>query len=127
MIPLVVQDLYLRTQITGFSCQIVRRGLEAVWYGHLQPVSSNINYKIAVWYRLGETPKVWVRSPSLDKTTPQLAEDGSLDLSLEGIEDWRPNQLIVKTILPWTANWLNSYESWRATGQWPKPAEPALT
>jgi hypothetical protein len=127
VIPLVVQDLYMRTQTTGFSCQIVRRGLEAVWYGHLQPTSSSINYKIVVWYRLGETPKVWVRSPNLAKETPQLGEDGSLDLSREGSEDWRPNQLIVKTFLPWAANWLDSYENWLATGLWPTPAEPVLT
>jgi hypothetical protein len=127
MIPLVIQDLYLRTHLAGFSCRVVRRGLEAIWYGNLQPSSDAGRYKIALWYRLGETPKVWIRSPILSKETPQLCENGSLDLTLEGVEDWRPNQLIVETILPWTTNWLASYERWLVNGQWSHPATPLST
>ena len=32
--------------------------------------------------------------------------------------EWTPDMAIAETIIPWTIDWLASYEGWRATGEW---------
>lgn len=33
-------------------------------------------------------------------------------------DEWSPQMLLAETTVPWTIDWLASYEGWRATGKW---------
>ena len=58
----------------------------------------------------GQLPHVYYTGP------------GALDVVLcmfdPDADEWSPYSNIAETTLPWTVEWLASYEGWRATGQW---------
>lgn len=104
-----------------FQCEW-RRG-KARWLGPVKPSGVSEEYRVRVEYGLGESPKVWVLSPSLrarDGCTsiPHTYPGPRPCLFLPGSGEWRPDHYISDTIIPWTSLWLFHYEVWQATGQW---------
>jgi hypothetical protein len=65
-------------------------------------------------------PKITVLEPSLrqpdEPPLPHVFKGDRLCVHFPG--EWRANQLIATTILPWTSEWLLHYEIWKATGEW---------
>jgi hypothetical protein len=91
------------------------------WVGPLQPTPISRVYKVKVEYQAGWTrPKVTVLEPPLREpdgpALPHVFPGEKLCLHFPG--EWRPNQLIASTIMPWISEWLLHYEIWKATGEW---------
>jgi hypothetical protein len=109
-------------------------GLWAAWEGYLRP--NMRRYKVRVVYfpwramddfviknhavtvtvldpviGLGRRPP-HVYSNEADPSMPRLC------LFDPAADEWSPAQLIARTILPWTAEWLFCFEGWEATGEW---------
>ena len=90
------------------------------WVGTIQPTQLSRCYTVEVLYSLGQFPEVRVIDPP-----PEPDEDGFLPhtfsnktLCLHEDHEWRLDQLIPNTILPWAAEWLYFYEFWKVTGKW---------
>jgi hypothetical protein len=65
-------------------------------------------------------PKIAVLEPRLrDPDGPPLPHVFEGDrLCLHFPKEWRADQMIATTIMPWTSEWLLHYEIWKATGEW---------
>lgn len=93
------------------------------WTGDIQPTDASCRYRIAISYRLEQTPKVNVLSPRLvdrgdGKPIPHRHKEGNLCLYLTNSGEWTIDQYIAETFVPWTSLWLYYYEVWLATGEW---------
>jgi hypothetical protein len=124
-------------------------GGRATWFGLL--VGMARPYRVMIEYGpptrdqslplLARIPLVRVLSPRLE---PQwnAAEEAPLphvffdpsDLTLSPLclfdpdkNEWSPADLISRTTLPWTVDWLVCYEGWLATGLWHGGGRHALT
>ncbi len=121
------------------SFEVVRReGEFAIWQGTLKPLMRT--YTVAIIYRvpmvleridlLSMQPRVRVLSPRL---TPRRGDpegdlphvywvDGDpiplLCLFDPDTTEWTPSDLLSRTTVPYTSDWLACYEGWRATGSW---------
>lgn len=115
-------------------------GWLVIWDGCLRPLAQT--YRIQVSYinksRLGEIklrpwfPQVWLRHPKLemrsdlpDEPIPHLYAPAGGDFTRSGLclfdpdqDEWSQDLAIAETTLPWTIDWLVSYEGWHATGEW---------
>jgi hypothetical protein len=109
-----------------------RVGNQAIWEGRFRPSPSCATYLVRIEALSGQRPWVSVLDPTLRMERDQWFEThrfshGGLCLHLR--EEWRPNQFIADTIVPWTAFWLINYEYWLASGEWlgggqhPEPRE----
>jgi hypothetical protein len=111
-----------------------------IWFGELTAVQKP--YRIAVEYGLSINPTtdpMFRRFPVVRVLEPKLrpnykaSEEGPLphvyfdttDLTNSALclfdplaNEWSTNDFISLTTIPWTCDWLASYESWRATGKW---------
>lgn len=99
-----------------------RRG-RARWLGPVKPSAMSEEYRVRVEYGIGESPKAWVLSPSLRprdgcNSIPHTYPGPRPCVFLPGSDEWRPDQYISDTIIPWTSLWLFYYEVWHATGEW---------
>ena len=118
---MAIQDGHIRALFPQFNrCR--RGGGRAIWRGTLQPQKSSPLYQIEIQYRHKKVPKVRVLSPKLAPNAPHLYKDGSLCLYWPKEWQWNANELIAKTILPWTASWLFFYELWLDCGIWFGPS-----
>jgi hypothetical protein len=120
ILNLSVQGLHIQNRFPNFACRI-QNGL-GIWRGYLQPRLASPNYLIEVQYQLNEIPKVWVLSPSLHPDAVHLYADKTLCLYWPKEWDWKGDQIIAETILPWTGSWLYYYELWLDTGKWLGPS-----
>lgn len=120
VISLALQDAHIRQCFPAFSRHISRG--HAVWRGALQPRRNSPAYHVRVSYKLKKVPKVQILSPSLVTGTGHLYPDGSLCLYWPKEWQWRADQLIAETIIPWSASWLFFYELWLDTGEWLGPS-----
>lgn len=120
VINLAIQDLNIRGKFPDFICNF--NSGEAIWHGLLQPRFTSPKYMIEIRYKLKQTPKVWVLSPPLVPDAVHLYKEKNLCLYWPKEWSWQPNQLIAKTIIPWTASWLFFYELWLDTGEWFGPS-----
>ncbi|MFI7691622.1 hypothetical protein ACIBQ6_21320 [Nonomuraea sp. NPDC049655] len=87
----------------------------------LQPTPASRTYTIRLVYRHGRRPCVTVVDPPLAlhpdaRALPHVYPKDELCLYYPG--QWSHDMLLAKTILPWTAEWLNHYELWLITGRW---------
>ena len=57
-------------------------------------------------------------SPWPGKPLPHMYDQKTLCLYYPAAREWRPDQLIATTIVPWTTTWLFFYEVWCMTGEW---------
>jgi hypothetical protein len=120
--------------------EVVRRqGTSATWRGPLRPLFQTfvveISYRAPVVVELLDNrrlqPRVRIISPRL-RPRPRDPEgqlphvyyvgDDPLDVVLcmfdPDSDEWSPMMTIAETTVPWTIDWLTSYEGWRATGDW---------
>jgi hypothetical protein len=112
----------------------IRRS-EVNWDGSLTPTDGSRIYRIKLTYKPHDRPRVWVIDPGLqnghdDKPVLHIYPDGDLCLYQPFKREWRPNDYIAETIVPWTSLWLYYYEVWQAIGEWlgggehPVPRKP---
>lgn len=91
---------------------------QKAWFGVLQPTSRSPQYLVKVSYQPYSAPKVEVIRPALRLNPKHTYSDGSLCLYWPAGETWRGQNILAKTILIWTAEWLYCYEVWLASGEW---------
>lgn len=106
----------------GFRCRIERRrnGTVLVCRGEVQPTSLNERYRVRIEYRTRKRPQVWVESPKLvrrkdDERIPHTFSD---DRPCLFKHEFRSDEWLARTIVPWLELWLFFYETWRVTGEW---------
>lgn len=104
-----------------FDCR-VRDGLLTA-EGDIRPTARSVAYRVWIEYRAGEPPEVHVLSPKLEPREegghlPHVYPGDRLCLYLPGADEWTPDQSLAYTIVPWTAEWLFFYETWRVLGVW---------
>lgn len=118
---------------------VYRSGPLAVWQGPLRPLFREFTVRIV--YRAPlvielldprrNQPRVSVIDPLLrprpgdpEGQLPHVyyVGDGPLDVVLcmfdPETDEWSPEMPLAETTVPWTVDWLASYEGWRATGKW---------
>lgn len=117
---LSIQDMHVRRQFPDFSCSMENGG--AIWVGPIQPRLTSPKYATEIRYKLKQIPKVWVLFPPLAPDAAHIYREKNLCLYWPKEWKWQPNQLIAKTIIPWTASWLYYYELWLDTGEWHGPS-----
>lgn len=105
----------------SFRCA-VEKGL-LVCRGSIRPTEVNATYAVRIEYRAKEPPEVFVESPALKRRDPERPIPHTYPgdrpcLYLPGAEEWRSDQHIATTIVPWLSEWLFYYEVWRATDEW---------
>lgn len=114
-------------------------GGRATWRGPLRPLlqtfTVEISYRAPLVIELLDNrrlqPRVRIISPALRprRGDPEGAlphvyylGDGPLDVVLcmfdPDSDEWSPMMRVAETTVPWTIDWLTSYEGWRATGKW---------
>lgn len=96
---------------------------QLVSIGTLCPDELSATYTIRISQRGGERPDVRVLEPQLrrrtpDERIPHMYEQARLCLYLPGAREWRFQDPIALTIVPWSSLWLYFYEVWHATGEW---------
>lgn len=132
---------------------VERTADSAAWKGPLRPLLRT--FVVEIRYRAPAVievldarrlqPRVRILSPHL-RPRPGDAEgrlphvyyvgDGLDDVILcmfdPDADEWSPMMHLAETTVPWTIDWLASYEGWRTTGTWtgggrhaPVPAIPA--
>ncbi|MCK4323704.1 MAG: hypothetical protein KAW89_04185 [Armatimonadetes bacterium] len=80
-----------------------------------------MRYTIRIDWRPQKPPKVFVVDPALVHNAPHRYNDDSLCLYDHRERPWRPTDLIARTIIPWTAEWLSWYEFCLETREWMGP------
>ena len=117
-INLTTQMLDLRQAFPEAECQVKRSRLS--WCGTLTPTALSKAYTVRLDYSLEKGPDVFVEEPELEERDgekpPHLFADGTLCLYLSG--EWDRDQLLSRTIVPWSSEWLLHYELWLVTGEW---------
>jgi hypothetical protein len=105
------------------------------WTYSVRPTPLSREYEICITFRQGESPKVFVVSPSLaelaaGRKIPHIYHDPlRLCLYLPGSDEWEGHMRIDKTFVPWTATWLYYFEEWLESDDWkgggehPNPGE----
>lgn len=117
---LAMQNWHIAHRFPGSSYQR-NRGC-GIWISALQPREVSPVYRVRVQYQLKGLPKVRVLTPELEPNAPHLYRDGTLCLYWPMEWEWRTDQLIAETILPWAASWLFYYELWLDSGKWLGPS-----
>lgn len=109
-----------------------------IWQGELRSFSATYTVRF-FWQRWWPTswgfrgsnlaPSITIIKPKLEhpsgRRIPHIYTDGA-KISLcvfdpENDDDWNPSQSIADTIIPYTIQWLGSYELWLVTEEWPAP------
>lgn len=120
--------------------EVRRRSADrAEWRGVLrpllQPFTVQVSYRappVIEAFSLREVqPQVRILSPLLrprrndsEGELPHVyyVGDGPRDVVLcmfdPESDEWSPSMSLAETTIPWTIDWLTSYEGWRATGTW---------
>lgn len=111
----------MRVAFPGFTPSI-GRDRTVTWEGPLQPNSSSPVYQIKVVYGKKGAPRVLVLDPPLRGKPPHVWPDGSLCLYWWREWRWKDTESIARTIMIWTALWLEYFEIWQETGEWLGPS-----
>jgi len=120
--PTLEQQLYrMRVLWPGFQVSRMKRQVEIVWHGDLQPTPLSKQYRISIKCLPNRLPKAFVLSPALKlrddaKCLPHVYQDGSLCLHDYG--EWQPWMYVADYFVPWICCWLYFYEVWYAVGYW---------
>jgi len=115
------QLAFLRLWWPSYRCEICDGTLSAI--GQLQPSELSDTYTVCVNQKGGRSPEVKVLDPELrqgrnGEKIPHMYSQERLCLYLPGSGEWKPDDPIAHTILPWALMWLYFYEIWHATGEW---------
>ena len=97
-----------------------------IWECDLLPTPLSQTYRIRIDYKANQRPEVFVVSPKpllRYKDTQNLehvysTKEQKLCLYHPTFDKWNFSMPLVRTIIPWTAEWLMSYEIWVVTGGW---------
>jgi len=119
-INLATQMLDLKRKFPDAECTVKRSRLR--WRGTLMPTPLSKAYTLRLEYSLENGPDVFVENPELEtrdgEKPPHLYPNGSLCLYLPSGREWDRDQLLARTIIPWSSEWLLHYELWLVTGEW---------
>ena len=95
------------------------------WEGMIRPTPISREYLIRIIYKPGSQPAVFVLEPSLGELAggreiPHLysQEKGELCLYRPKYREWKPDQHISQTIIPWIYVWLFFFEEWLLSNEW---------
>lgn len=140
MMSMAEQIARMRQSYPAFNV-VFNGGWHVIWEGPLRPFSQTYLVRMeAVEPRvIGDLrvvgtwgANVTLISPELQLSTdkapgeeiPHLYRNESnlrmsrLCLFDPATTEWAPGNVLAETIIPWTIDWLASYEGWRATGEW---------
>lgn len=117
-----VQDGHIRSRFPSFTKG--RLGTSWIWTGWLQPSEFSPRFQVRITLPPYSSPTVEVMSPQLAPNAPHLYRNGELCLYFPDDWTWTGHDLLVETILPWTASWLFYYDLWTQTGEWLGPEAP---
>jgi hypothetical protein len=100
------------------------------WRGWIKSsLEDGDNYLVRVIYPAGfpdQPPVVLIAEPEFLGPVPHLL-DGNRPCLYRPTEGPRngydPARTTAATLIAWTALWINAYETWRATGNWPGKAD----
>lgn len=139
MMPMEQQIAQMRRLYPGFVLRF-NGGWHVEWEGLVRPLAQT--YRVRVSYinksRLGNIelgpwfPQVWLMHPRLEKradapdeSIPHLYPPIPGDFTKSSLclfdplqDEWSQGCAIAETTIPWTIDWLVSYEGWHATGEW---------
>lgn len=98
---------------------------ELIVKGKLQPASSMRSYQFLLRYRLGISPKIWIKNPVLidlaeSRKIPHLYKQNPAQLCLfyPQANQWTRHMLLTKSFLVWASEWLYHFEIWLVTDEW---------
>jgi hypothetical protein len=140
MMPMSEQIRRMRQQFPAFEI-VFNGGWHVVWEGPLRPLARTYWVRVnAVEPRQIDNLRVLgtcgahvtLVAPELElisdfapgESTPHLywnqntPTKSRLCLFDPATEEWTRDMALADTIIPWTIDWLASYEGWRATGIW---------
>ncbi|SOE21215.1 hypothetical protein SAMN06298216_1686 [Spirosomataceae bacterium TFI 002] len=124
-ISLVIQEGALKSYFP--DSQVSRVGeKELIWKGTLKPTALSPTYTIKLHYKTGKNPTVYVINPKplkLPEGKDQLphvysTKHQQLCLYYPKDKEWNPSMLYVRSLIPWTSEWLLHYEIFVCTGVW---------
>lgn len=117
------QEFGLREICPESECDTHHNKLQ--WRGLLSPTPLSQEYIIEVVYKVGLSPKIYVKEPQLiipaGKKLPHVYCQKEKRLCLyypRGKSEWNESMSLARTILPWASEWLFYYEIWLSTGEW---------
>ena len=140
MMSMTEQIARMRRHFPQFEV-VANGGWHVEWRGPLRPFAKTYVVRIVrVEHRMLNNMRVvgtngadiYLVDPQLvlahpeapDESTPHLywnelvPEQSCLCVFDPVGSEWTPNMAIADTIIPWTIDWLASYEGWLATGEW---------
>lgn len=139
MMTMTEQIARMRRHFPQFEV-VLNGGWQVEWQGSLRPFAQTYQVRIVrvVSHRLDEllvvgtngahvyltNPELVLAHPETGERTPHLYWDaGAPEKSRLCVFDpvgseWNSTMALADTIVPWTIDWLGSYEGWLATGEW---------
>ena len=130
------QMMSLRIMYSSLIDKIFAKRSELNCIMRLQPSETSIVYKVKIWFKIGDWPKVWLLEPKelaqVDGKDPHhiygFTKRGYVQLCVfyPGKNEWQDSMYLSKTFVPWIITWLSSYEYWQITGQWVYPEARSL-
>lgn len=139
MMPMQEQIRRMRKFYPDFQIRL-NGGWHVVWEGPLRPFAKTHTVRVALTLKdwLGEIeifapfPQVWLIEPRLETSTKRApgvqvphVYPNTRDLTLSELclfdpdaREWTRDMAVADTTIPWTIDWLASYEGWHATGEW---------
>jgi hypothetical protein len=113
-LPICVQVKFMK-EYFPFLKVVYKSFNKVVWEGRMRPDLEMDEHLVRVEYILGRHPKVYV--PTWNKKFKHRFKDLSLCLYFKNRKNWRPMDLIAKTIIPWSSQWLMFNEFYNITGK----------
>lgn len=127
------QILAMRKDWPGFAHHKFGDGT-MVWGGVLRPQAQQYYVEVLWNPKLLDRPFVFIREPEIAPRAGKRFEDiphlmfnqeqpsrSALCLFDPDGAEWTPADLIAKTTIDWTSEWLTYYELWHLTGEWLAP------
>lgn len=140
MMSMTEQITRMRKLYPAFEV-VFNGGWHVVWKGALRPFSQTyvVRVEVVESHTIGDLrvvgtlgANVTLVSPELELSTDKAPGEDTphlywnernprksrLCLFDPATAEWTRDKTIAETIIPWTIDWLASYEGWRATGEW---------
>ena len=97
-----------------------------IWECDITPTPLSQTYRIRIDYKANNRPDVYVVRPQQLPRYDGLnhlehvynTKTQKLCLYHPNFDKWNYSKPLVKTIIPWAAEWLMYYEIWLVTGEW---------
>lgn len=115
------QAAALRCKYPQFETSLERQRL--IVKGILKPTQRSEAYHFILKYSLFGSPEVRIVSPVLKQNSkgdkiPHMYSQKTLCLFQPKYKEFKRNDFLCDTIIPWTSLWLYFYELWHLTGKW---------